>query len=91
MLVPHTGFTGSRRDGTKAQIESVEKIMSALTGWFHHGDCVGWDARSHNIARSVGLQICVHPPLNNRLRAFCEGDEMRAPKEYILRNHDIVT
>jgi hypothetical protein len=56
----------------------------------HHGDCVGADAAAHQIARDLGITVVVHPPVSNKKRAFCEGDQELPPKEYLVRNRDIV-
>jgi len=56
----------------------------------HHGDCVGADASFHNIAKELGKRIVIHPPENDKLRAYKHGDRMYSRKPYLQRNHDIV-
>ena len=56
----------------------------------HHGDCIGSDAQAHKIARELGYRVVGHPPINSSKRAFCDFDELREPREYLIRNHDIV-
>ena len=56
----------------------------------HHGDCKGADKQFHDIAKSFGYEITVHPPIDDKKRAFCKGDYSTAPKEYLARNKDIV-
>jgi hypothetical protein len=59
---------------------------------FHHGDCVGWDAESHELIRKgfPEVRIVVHPPLEWKFRAGCAGDEVRKPLSYLARNRQIV-
>jgi len=62
---------------------------------FHHGDCIGADAQSHEIMEQYAEGIVIHPPINGSKRAFCKKSDwvdpkILDPKEYIARNHDIV-
>ena len=87
------GFTGTRHGLTPAQRQSLELVLvqeCGDDGEVHHGDCVGADASCHTIALAHGWRIVVHPPDNDTLRAFCEGDETREPEGYIDRNRSIV-
>lgn len=92
----HVGFSGTRHGMTMPQIEAVTSALQALRAsdgetWFHHGDCVGADAQAHEIAKSLGFRIHVHPPLDTKLRAFCgDWDKTEKPKHYRARNTDIV-
>jgi hypothetical protein len=57
----------------------------------HHGDCVGWDAQCHYIARELAVDIIIHPPDRDDYRAFCEDANFwHKPKPYLMRNRDIV-
>lgn len=89
------GFTGTRDGCTPVQYQALAGVMETalvLKGAYalHHGDCVGADADSHEIARRLGLHIVVHPPLSDDLRAFKRGNELREVKAYLPRNRDIV-
>ncbi len=85
------GFTGTRMGMTADQIAVATEILSTYgVDELHHGDCVGADAEVHDIAKDMGIVVVVHPPLNPRYRAWCEGDEMRDELPYIERNHNIV-
>ena len=85
------GFTGTREKLTAAQRKELYLVLlNAPGGWWHHGDCVGADAESHVMAYAQGYKIEVHPPLSKRMRAYCKGDVVRMPKEFIARERDIV-
>lgn len=66
------------------------RVMCHLTGWWHHGDCVGADESSHALAVAYDLRTCIHPPSDPKLRAWCSGDLVLQERGYIERNHDIV-
>jgi hypothetical protein len=89
-LEKHVGFTGTRQGMTEAQAARVARMMASLRGWLHHGDCLGSDAKAHELARGAGMKIAIHPPDKSDLRAFCEGDEVHSPKGYLVRDRDIV-
>lgn len=85
------GFTGTRHGMTEAQHEGVVKLLDNVTAKvFHHGDCVGADYEAHSIAYYMDYEIVVHPPSDNKLRAYCEGHVILPPKPYEQRNRDIV-
>lgn len=84
------GFTGTRKGMTQEQKESMKSLLTIFClAEFHHGDCIGADAEAHKIAKSLYMPIVIHPPVNNKARAFCKGD-IRPPKQYLVRNIDIV-
>jgi hypothetical protein len=57
----------------------------------HHGDCIGADADFHALCLDLGLRVHIHPPVNDKKRAFCQGAaSMAEPKDYLQRNHNIV-
>ncbi len=89
------GFTGTRKGMTSEQEESLKTLLKSITYekgmWVaRHGDCHGADTQFHNIARSMGAFILIHPPQDNKLRAFLDGDHIERPKPYTQRNKDIV-
>lgn len=55
-----------------------------------HGDCVGADADFHLILEDYGLTIIGHPPVKEEHRAFCTFNETLEPKDYLVRDRDIV-
>lgn len=93
----HVGFTGTREGMNYAQ---KYRIYSYLVRNFiypewtevvvHHGDCIGSDSDFHFMAKSLGMLVCVHPPEDNSLRAFCDGDMLSAPLDYRERDRIIV-
>jgi hypothetical protein len=90
------GFTGSREGMSEEQevaiVEFITKLTATVTE-FHHGDCVGADERAHGLIYDwwgERIKRVIHPPEDESLRAFCDGDETRKPKPYLIRNHNIV-
>ena len=85
------GFTGTRDGMTDAQ---ELMVWECLKRWrptkLRHGDCRGADAQAHMLAIREGVYTIVHPPLDERWRAFCVADEVLEPRAYIQRDHDIV-
>jgi hypothetical protein len=88
------GVTATRKGLQLAQQGTVLAILKAAgLKTLHHGDCIGGDKDLHDLTRKVyGRQVRIigHPPLDESQRAFCEVDELRPPKPYLKRNHDIV-
>lgn len=58
----------------------------------HHGDCVGGDEEFHGICNTLGVPVVIHPPKDDKHRAFCEGGVKRVedPLDYLDRNKVIV-
>jgi hypothetical protein len=80
---------------TDAQVGRLSLFLSEFAPRiteFHHGDCVGADAEAHRIASFIlgPEKIWVHPPLNEKKRAFSADGHKLPPKDYLERNHDIV-
>jgi len=87
------GFTGTREGMSQFQQEQFALLIYNLgCTEFHHGDCEGADKEAHDILRQIfpHIKIVVHPPKSNYLRAYCTGDEMRDPEEYLVRDEAIV-
>ena len=87
------GFTGTQLGlawKQKATLRSILEQLHSVFLKFHHGDCIGADKESNDLAREIGFKIVSHPPLNESKRAFCEADQILPSKEYLERNHDIV-
>lgn len=92
------GFSGTRAGMFMRQMETVNQLLIA---WSHtysecileHGDCVGADSSADYFAHKAGYTTIVHPPLDNKLRAYCllkAGDKTIPPAEYHVRNRYIV-
>lgn len=85
------GFTGTRHGMTDAQVDTVNAFLSNKEiKCVHHGDCVGADTDFHGLATDSGLTVVIHPPEDDRLRAWNRSDDIREPKPYLARNRDIV-
>jgi hypothetical protein len=94
------GFTGSRRMLIEPQRDQLITEVHKLHSFHsiheaHHGDCTGGDEYFHQL---IMLQyshaiIHVHSPKNESNRAFVPirlKDVLHPPKDYLLRNKDII-
>jgi len=86
------GFTGTRNEITTKQFDDLFHFINQLENvtMCHHGDCVGADATFHDICESLGLPITIHPPVEDKLRAWKKSDLIEEPKTYLVRNRMIV-
>jgi len=86
------GFTGTQRGWTYEQMVAVKKFLMQKQPFdLHHGDCIGADAEVDRLSYPMSHHTYVHPPINNYKRAYTKTFvDIREPKEYIARNHDIV-
>ena len=87
------GFTGTSQGMTKVQRASFRALVQKLNvEVFHHGDCVGADAQAHNTVRKrTKARVIIHPPKNEKARAFCKGASLTYPADdYLARNRKIV-
>jgi hypothetical protein len=87
------GFTGNRYGLSETQIKEILKIFENEEGKIevHHGDCVGADEQFHKLCeKNTKIKIVIHPPSDNKLRAFCKSDYITEPKDYLKRNDDIL-
>lgn len=93
-LIRILGFTGTQNGMRKLQrYEFRNFAFQYKPSEFHHGDCIGADAEAHEIVRLFlpECKIVIHPPLDPKKRAWCEGDVILPEKDYLDRNKDIVT
>lgn len=91
MSTDSIGFTGTREGMNDFQKERILSTLEKLKpAEVHHGDCVGADAEFHDIANSLNIKIVIHPPLDDKLRAFKESHFILESKDYLDRNQDIV-
>ncbi len=90
----HVGFTGTRKGMTDIQRVLVRRALAdSLPAVLHHGDCVGADEQAHEIAVALGLDIIIHPPEDEKFRAFCMRNvvEIRPQLPYMPRNRNMVS
>jgi hypothetical protein len=59
-------------------------------GELHFGDCDGSDKEAFALAKEQKARTVAHPPDVDKLRAFCEADEIREPYPYLVRDGHIV-
>lgn len=85
------GMTGARSGATEAQLRYFRWLLASMhADELHHGDCVGADEQAHEVARDLDMRIVVHPPSNEKYRAWCDGDVILTPQDYLVRNRAIV-
>jgi hypothetical protein len=93
------GVTGSRHGGYHKQFQQVELFLIENDPTLvRHGDCVGWDKWVHEYVQKYwerdDIDIHVHPPADEKMRAFCGKDEsnvtIHPAKSYHVRDRDIV-
>lgn len=87
------GGSGTQYGATPEQMNTLVDLWNyvGINEW-HHGDCIGFDAQSHDLALIRGYHIGVHPCDDDRKRAFCTGArvEMFEPYPPLVRNKIIV-
>lgn len=88
----HVGFSGTQTGMTQEQLWEVSMFLDDNLHFsvVHHGMCIGADHDFHRLARISGLQVIGHPPINRSKMIFLDCDELREPKDYLVRNKDIV-
>ena len=71
------GFTGSSKVMTVYQKQRISELLRELTPVLvRHGDCVGADTGFHEIAKTLNIKVCIHPPDNDSKRAFNQSDSI---------------
>lgn len=97
----HLGITGTRNGCTPAQLDALGRVMRNIHAdhgpeadghevAFHHGDCIGVDDEAHTMAEDFGFWTVIHPPIDDKYRAYNVGDFTREPEQYLVRNQAIV-
>lgn len=101
MVLVKYGFTGTKNRLRNSQKNSIihqlqTEINKGNNIEIHHGDCVGADKDFHDICscpllkNSIKIKIVIHPPIDNKLRAYCQSNFICEEKTYLERNKDIV-
>jgi hypothetical protein len=93
----HVSFTGTSESVKMPQLDRLNEELRILRDkgfeWLHHGDCINADADAHRIWQALGGKIWLHPPDNDKKRAYCElqmGDCSEPELPYSIRNQYIV-
>ena len=85
------GFTGTRKGMTAIQFDKIKELIDKLdVSEVNLGDCVGADDQMFSLCYSRGIKTIGHPPIDDKLRAFCRYDEEKEPKYFTHRNKAIV-
>jgi len=85
------GFTGTQVGMNINQRIIVDAFLRRLKPTeVHHGDCIGADTDFHNICKALNTNIIIHPPIIETKRGFNYSEFIHHPKDYLVRNHDIV-
>jgi hypothetical protein len=92
--VTYVGVTGTRHEPTTRQagvlgIELCQQLRAGVR--LGHGDALGVDALSHDLAFGLGYWIDVHPPLADTWRAFKIGNHAHERASYAVRDARLVT
>ncbi|HEY1248774.1 MAG TPA: hypothetical protein VGE97_07300 [Nitrososphaera sp.] len=88
-------ISGTRKGMTAPQEVQLRKIFMRLRKKYGqitllHGDCFGVDEQTHKIAREFNFAVRIYPPMNDRQRAYCKGDELMPVQTYSVRNNNMV-
>ena len=91
----HIGFTGTQKGMSINQFDDMVEIFKDAIAKhkdvvLHHGDCLGADHQAHDLAVALGIRTHIHPPNDEKMRAFCKGDSTEPEKKDMDRNQDIV-
>lgn len=85
------GFTGTRKGMNIRQQANIRRfLLEHDVTEAHHGDCLGSDADFHLICNDMHIPVVVHPPDDDRWRAYCHSPTILEPKPYLERDRDIV-
>lgn len=92
------GFTGTQRGMTRPQARSLMKFLPDLDiTRGHHGCCIGVDKQVHTLLMWLIGSDCIilHPPedlskIAGGIFEYFPDANIREPKPYLERNHDVV-
>jgi hypothetical protein len=84
------GFTGTSKGMTHYQKQRVSDLLKELKPHLvRHDDRVGSNTEFHQIASSLNIKTCIHPPDSDSKRAFNQSDSILPVKPYLDRNKDV--
>jgi hypothetical protein len=92
------GVTGSRNDPSDIQKELLYHELLGLRHdhdmqFLHNGGCIGADEYLVRMAYFLGYNVITHPPVNTKFASRLIpniASEIKEPKEYLVRNRNIV-
>jgi hypothetical protein len=86
------GITATREGLTSKQRWRLEILLMQLSpDEAHHGDCVGGDAEFHEMCLDLSIPVWIHPPVDNKYRAWCKSAAgIASGLPYLDRNKVIV-
>jgi len=83
-------MTDLQKDSFRETLNLLEEEYGNIKE-FHHGDCIGADEEAHLIVKDISyIRIVVHPPSDDRKRAFRRGHQIEQCLPYMDRNDRIV-
>lgn len=65
-------------------------VSNVTPGSFHHGSAIHRDDRAGWEAHLLGYWVVLHPPDNDKKRAYSYCDEILPEEPYLKRNHRLV-
>src|SRR5215831_5936633 len=83
------GFTGCRDGMTEHQKQTLIQVLQEYRpAEFHHGDCIGADAKAHGIVQKycTTARVIIHPPADQSQRALCRADNYRFASENVAKD-----
>jgi len=88
------GFTGTQYGMTPYQASMfVTYIHKFTVDEFHHGMCIGADELAERLVRKNFPNVTIHghpPKISAKKSRTSEPNVIYPPKDYLVRNHDIV-
>lgn len=85
------GFTGTQMGMSKRQKTRVRELLRSLSpSKIIHGDCIGADAQTHDMAEDLGIDIAIKPCTIRNKRAFKSANSVAKPEDPLERNKKIV-
>jgi len=89
----HLTITGTRKGLTEPQFDFIMKEIIECTSItdLHEGDCIGVDYQVTQMFQDIRPEVEIHcHPSNLRTRGYGLYDQIREPKDALVRNRDMV-